>query len=396
MIAKLNFFPVDNGDMTLIELESGKTILIDVNIRGAADDSNDSTPDVARMLRSKLKPDSQGRLYVDVFLLSHPDQDHCRGLEKHFHLGSPDTYRKSEDKIFIREIWSSPMVFRRASRTLTLCEDAKAFNTEARRRVKYFRENYFAGVGDGDSEALLQAERIQIMGEDENGKTDDLGLILVKVGDLVTKVNGSFDSSMTARLLGPIPKFDSEEEEEALAKNRSSVILRFDLKSGINDAACRFLTAGDAEVAVWERLWIEHHQHPDWLQYDILQTPHHCSWRSLSHDSWRELDRQAKVSEYARQALSQARYGAVIVASCKPISANDSDPPCIGAKREYEAIAKGVSGSFKCTAEYPTKTSPRTMEFKIGADGPRLKSLMMGDLSSRSPGIITRQPQIHG
>ncbi|MBV6623157.1 MAG: metallohydrolase [Rivularia sp. (in: Bacteria)] len=388
MVATLNFFPVDNGDMTLIELESGKTILIDVNIRGAADDSNDSTPDVARMLRSKLKPDSQGRLYVDVFLLSHPDQDHCRGLEKHFHLGSPDTYRKSEDKIFIREIWSSPMVFRRASRTLTLCEDAKAFNTEARRRVKYFRENYFAGVGDGNS--------IQIMGEDENGKTDDLGHILVRVGELVTEVNRVADSGMTARLLGPLPKFDNEEQEEALAKNRSSVILRFDLKSGINHAACRFLAAGDAEVAVWERLWIEHYQHPDWLQYDILQTPHHCSWRSLSHDSWSESGRQAKVSEYARQALSQGRYGAVIVASCKPISANDSDPPCIGAKREYEAIAKNVSGSFQCTGEYPTKTSPRIMEFEIGRYGTRLKSLMMGDLSSRSPVIITQQPQSHG
>lgn len=388
MIAKLNFFPVDNGDMTLIELESGERILIDVNIRVAADESNDSTPDVVGMLREKLKRDRQGRLYVDVFLLSHPDQDHCRGLEKHFHLGSPDTYRKSEDKIFIREIWSSPMVFRRASRTLTLCEDAKAFNTEARRRVKYFRENYFAGVGDGD--------RIQIMGEDENGKTDDLGLILVKVGDLVTKVNGSFDSSMTARLLGPIPKFDSEEEEEALAKNRSSVILSFDLTGGGNNAACRFLTAGDAEVAVWERLWIEHHQHPDWLQYDILQTPHHCSWRSLSHDSWSELGTKAQVSFYAKQALSQGRKGAVIVASCKPISANDSDPPCIGAKREYEAIAKNVSGSFQCTGEYPTKTSPRIMEFEIGINGPRLRSLMMGDLSPRSPGIITRQPLGHG
>ncbi|MEL6458567.1 MAG: metallohydrolase [Cyanobacteria bacterium J06621_15] len=388
MVSQITFFPVDNGDMTLIELERGKTILIDVNIRAAADDSNDSTLDVVGMLREKLKRDWEGRLYVDVFLLSHPDQDHCRNLEKHFHLGSPDTYHESEDKIFIREIWSSPMVFRRASRTLTLCEDAKAFSSEARRRVKYFRKNGLSRIEDGD--------RIQIMGEDENGKTDDLGLILVKVGDLVTKVNGSFDSSMTARLLGPVAKFDSEEEEEALAKNRSSVILRFDLKSGTNNAACRFLTAGDAEVAVWERLWIEHHQHPDWLQYDILQTPHHCSWRSLSHDSWSELGTKAKVSEYARQALSQGREGAVIVASCKPISANDSDPPCTGAKQEYEAIAKGVSGSFKCTGEYPSKKSLRIMEFEIGRYGTRLKSLMMGDLSSRSPGIITRQPQSHG
>ncbi len=387
IISKIDFFPVDNGDMTLIELESGRTILIDVNIRAAADDSNDSTPDVVKMLRVKLKRDSQGRLYVDVFLLSHPDLDHCRGLDRHFHLGSPDTYSKSDDKIFIREIWSSPIVFRRASRILTLCEDAKAFNTEARRRVKYYRDNRLFGVGDGD--------RIQIMGEDENGKTDDLGSILVKIDGLVTKVNGVFDSSMTAQLLGPLPKSNNEEEEEALAKNRSSVILRFDIKVGGVDAACRFLTGGDAEVAVWERLWTEH-KNTDWLEYDILQAPHHCSWRSLSHDSWSDLGQKAQVSEDARSALSQGRDGAVIVASCKPISANDSDPPCIRAEREYEAIAKEASGSFKCTGEYPTKTSPGIMEFEIGQYGPRLKSQPTRGPIIYTSGAVGRQPLAHG
>jgi hypothetical protein len=385
MVAELTFFPVDNGDMTLIKLESGRTILIDVNIRGAADDPNDSTPDVAKMLREKLKRDSQRHLYVDVFLLSHPDQDHCRGLEKHFHLGSPDTYSKSDDKIFIREIWSSPIVFRRASRILILCADASSFSTEARRRVRYFREN--ALVEDGN--------RIQIMGEDENGKTDDLGSILVKVGELVTKVNGFVDSSMTAKLLGPLPKSDNEEEEEALAKNRSSVILSFDIKGGGVDGACRFLTGGDAEVAVWERLWTEH-QDSDWLEYDILQTPHHCSWRSLSHDSWSDLGSKAKVSEDARNALSQGRSGAVIVASCKPISANDSDPPCIRAKREYEAIAKEVSGEFLCTGEYPTKKSPDVMEFEIDRHGSRLKSKVMAGSLYSTGIIIGKQPFGHG
>ena len=35
MTATITFFPVDNGDMTLIELESGRKILMDVNIRVA-------------------------------------------------------------------------------------------------------------------------------------------------------------------------------------------------------------------------------------------------------------------------------------------------------------------------------------------------------------------------
>jgi Cft2 family RNA processing exonuclease len=75
--------------MTLIEFESGRKILIDVNIRTAADDQDDGTPDVAKMLRERLSKDAQGRQYVDAFLLSHPDQDHCAGLKNHFHLGLP-------------------------------------------------------------------------------------------------------------------------------------------------------------------------------------------------------------------------------------------------------------------------------------------------------------------
>jgi len=382
---QLLFFPVGNGDMTLVKLESGRTILIDVSIRVAADNPNEPTPDVAALLKETLKRDSQGRLYVDVFLLTHPDQDHCRGIARHFHLGPPETYSRSDNKIFIREIWSSPIVFRRASKILMLCEDAQVWATEARRRVKRFQEQGLV-VGDGD--------RIQILGEDENDKTDGLGSILIKVDQVITKVNGVTDSSMSARLLGPLPKSENEDEEKALAKNRSSVILQFELKiNGVT--ACYFLTGGDAEVAIWERLWRKH-QNTGWLTYDILQSPHHCSWRSLSNDSWSDLGEDAKVSEDARNALSQARPGARIIASCKPISPRDSDPPCIRADREYRAIAKSVSGEFKCTSEYPTKSNPDLMVFEITQHGPRLKSCLSSGPTIVLPGAVGRQPLGHG
>ena len=142
-------------------------------------------------LRDRLTRDCQGRLYVDVLLISHPDKDHCTGLKKHFHLGPPDDWSKTADKIFIRELWSSPMVFRRASCQHVLCEDAKAFNSEARRRVQRYRDTYGA-VTDGD--------RILILGEDEDGKTDDLGPILVKADATFSTVNGQYDWTMTARL----------------------------------------------------------------------------------------------------------------------------------------------------------------------------------------------------
>src|SRR4029077_788886 len=123
MSTTISFFSVDNGDMTLIKLGDAAetTVLIDCNIREAADDQEDDTLDVAADLRKRLKRDKKGRPYVDAFLLSHPDQDHCRGLERHFYLGAPGDYpddkkADSEKRILIREFWSSPIIFRRASK----------------------------------------------------------------------------------------------------------------------------------------------------------------------------------------------------------------------------------------------------------------------------------------
>src|SRR5262249_27586968 len=114
MTGSITFFPVSNGDMVLLRLDNDQRVLIDINIRGKADDENDDTPNVAEDLRSRLERDDQGRLYVDAFLLSHPHTDHITGLQNHFHLGPPDTWDEDDDKILIREMWSSPVVFRRA------------------------------------------------------------------------------------------------------------------------------------------------------------------------------------------------------------------------------------------------------------------------------------------
>jgi len=363
----ITFFPVGNGDMTLLKLGDSvrTTILIDCNIREAADDPDDDTRDVANDLRSRLARDDKGRPYVDAFLLSHPDADHCRGLCKHFYLGSsagyPDDKKPDGQKrIFIRELWSSPMVFRRASKNHVLCNDASAFNAEARRRVKVNREKGYP-VDPGD--------RILVLGEDEDGKTDDLSSILVKVDQEFDRVNGSHNNCFSAFLVAPIPKSD-DDTEDLLSKNHSSVILNIAL--GSNESSLnriKFLTGGDAEVDIWERLWGKHQDNPAPLEYDLLQTPHHCSWHSLSHDSWSELHDDAEVSEDARAALSQIRTGGLIVASSCPIDDDDDDPPCYGARLEYEAIVDDAGGTFYCTGEYPSEAEVAPLEFAVNGSG---------------------------
>ena len=128
MASTVTFFPVDNGDMTLIALADDITILIDINLRDRAKDEEDPSCDVIKELRKRLKEDGKGRPYVDVFLLSHADQDHCRGIGKHFHLGPLSDYdydppEGEKLKIVIREMWSSPMMFRGC--WAKRCEDAK-------------------------------------------------------------------------------------------------------------------------------------------------------------------------------------------------------------------------------------------------------------------------------
>ena len=377
--------------MTLIKLSDKTTILIDINLRESAEDDEDPSFDAAKGLRERLKKDDDGRPFVDVFLLTHPDQDHCRGLRKHFHLGSLNDYdhdppEGEELKIVIREIWSSPMVFRRASKNNPLCEDARGFNTEARRRVKLFRDNGFNMEGD----------RILIIGEDEEGKTEGLEPILVKLDEIFSTINGKINDHISMRVLGPFSIQEDSEEEERLRKNRSSVILQYSFVANGQDDACLFLTGGDAEVYIWEKLWGRKKSITSHIQYDLLLTPHHCSWHSLSYDS-RSEDDNPQVNQDAKLALSQARDGAFIVSSSKPIKDDKNDPPCWGAKMEYISILESGNGKFYCTGEHPNEEAPEPLIFKISKEGPQPPSKKSESITGAAVAAgSTKEPSYHG
>lgn len=380
MTARTTHFRVDNGDMTLIETENGRRILIDCNIRTAADDDDedDETADVATQLRDRLKRDGDGRLYVDAFLLSHPDEDHCRSLKRHFHLGPLSDWFKPDDKIVIREMWSSPIVFRRASKNHVLCDDADAWSSEARRRANQHKSLGYCPNG----------ERIKILGEDINGKTDDLTAILVKVDNEFTTIDGNPDWSFSARLIAPLPAAD-DEEEEVLSKNESSVVLNVQLRK-FGQSGANYLLGGDAEVAIWERIWKRNKNQASVLAYDVLLAPHHCSWHSLSWDSWSKNGEDAEVSPDARSALGQANDGAKILASSKEILDDENDPPCIRAKREYEAIVKDAKGEFRCIAD-GAGDDPYELEVTSGGVKPKAKTSV-----SVSRTGLGSQPYEHG
>lgn len=380
MTGKITHFRVGNGDMTLIVVDDADktTILVDCNICENNDEEEDR--DGRDELLARLQRDESNRPYVDVMVLSHPDQDHCRGLIDNFHLGPLSEYDDDGEKIVVREIWSSPLIFRRRSEDNPLCEDAIAWNTEAKRRVNWFRDNKPEEPDDGD--------RILILGGDEPGHIDGVEDLVIPAGAVFNKVRGKASDFIAVRLLAPLPA--EELEEEALDKNHSSIIMQMSLAASKNDETrTLYLTGGDAAVAIWKKLWSKYKKDKGALEYDLMLAPHHCSWGVISSEPYD--GGKGRADQEALNALGVIRNGGTIVSSSKAIEDDDDDPPCFGAKKEYEKIAGGADGSFLCTAD-----EAEPIEFNITNSGPqRAEKVKAAYISAGSTGAVST-PAKHG
>jgi len=150
--------------------------------------------------------------------------------------------------------------------------------------------------------------------------------------------------------------------------------------------------SGDAECLIWENLW-KKYKDTDRLKYDLLSVPHHCSWHSLSYDSRLECD-DPKVCKNAKNALSQKKSGARLIAQCKPIKNDDDDPPSKAAKDEYLTIV--TAASFICTDEYPNEGKAEPLEFNLTGEGPQQKGIKEKSKLSVAALASTKESYPHG
>lgn len=375
MADEVTYFPVGNADMTLLKLRDGTVVLIDCYLQEAA---TDTSPTVAKDLIDQLPKDAKKRPYVDIFILTHPDEDHCKGAKQYMHLGSPSDYddQSADKKIFIRQMWSSPLIFRRQSKSHKLCDDAQALNTEAKRRVQKYRDSTATSIS-----GMAEGEQIRLIGSD--WKRDDGSNRLADLDGIRTQVKGKISWSDDAGsplvevyVHGPLDPSEGESfasNEETLSKNGSSIILRWKVfaKAPNSFQYNALLFGGDAEVDIWDRLWRENIKDPEPLEYDVLLAPHHCSWGVLS--SGDATDSSSEVNPNARKALSQKRQGAKIFSSSKPIKNDKDNPPADRAKREYKSIVSG-DANFKCLGEYPKEAKPEPLKLTLSKDGTKIES----------------------
>lgn len=342
----LVFWPVGTGDSTTIVVKENEIIFqLDLHHLEKSEDSDDPAfPIVDELVR--LLPKKNGKPYLSVFALTHPDKDHILG------------FRELLKKVTIGEIWHTPRIFRDYEDENVLCDDAVSFHKEVhRRREAIIKDPMNVKAGD----------RVRVIGHDNiltedkykrfpRERTSVPGSLITKLDD--TDVSNSFEAFVHAPF-----KVDAAD-----TRNNTSLSLHVNLKEG--NLSGKALFFGDREYPTIKQIFdvtIEHNREK-YLKWDILLTPHHCSKKTMY---WTD---EGKEEETFKQDImnhfeNYQEFSCYIIASANAdFTDEDGDNPPHGkARKQYEKIVD--AGQFLCTHEYPSKEFPEPIVFELNPRG---------------------------
>lgn len=328
----IKYYPVGNGDCDLITIGgANKKMMFDCNFRQKAEEENEEMYDVLDdLLTNELTTKKCGLPLLDAFLLTHPDQDHCRSFADKFFLGDPEAVphsAKDDKKILIGELWYSPRVFEELSGELNA--DAKAFKKEAKRRMDLYKSNSNKADKDGN--------RIRIIGWTDNPDLKGLEDRIITPGNTISEVNGTSCRYFEMFIHAPF-KDDIEGEDRNMTSIASQ--LRFMSDKNKEDIARVFL-GGDTEWRVIQEI-MNKTSNDDYLKWDLMEAPHHCSYKFFADD--REDDPNLASLDF----LDKSEDGAFVVSSSKIVKKNSYNPPCQKAKNRY--TDRVGESNFFCTS----------------------------------------------
>lgn len=348
---KITFYPVKNGDTNLIEFSDGAIMLIDCKFRSEAEEDNDDYDVINDLLTNKLKTKEKGLPYLNAFVLTHPDQDHCLGFAKKFFLNknpetaAPTKEEKDSKLILVGELWYSPRVFTEHEDDLS--EDAKSFKKEAERRMKLWKNN--------DATKNKPGNRIRIIGysdvDDLNGIPDEC---ISAAGDEICKMDGKERTKYRFFIHSPF-----KNSIEGDSRNETSIVMQIRVDADGSKDAGKLFFGGDAEWRVWKKIQEKTSDIKN-LEWNLFEAPHHCSYTFFSDD------RDSEPEESSLNFLDNRVGNGYIVSSSKTIKKNNDNPPCQKAKNRYIQKLDDDDDYFKCTEENE-KQDP--VVFEIKSDG---------------------------
>lgn len=374
----IKFYPVGNGDCDLITIGgANKKMMFDCNFRQKAEENNEEMYDVLDdLLTNVLTTKRCGLPLLDAFLLTHPDQDHCRSFADKFFLGDPDSVpqsAKDDKKILIGELWYSPRVFEELSGELNA--DAKAFKKEAKRRMDLYKSDSNKADKDGN--------RIRIIGWTDNPELKGLENRIITPGNTISEVNGTSCRYFEMFIHAPF-KDDIEGED----RNMTSIVSQLRFKSDKNsDDIARIFLAGDTEWRVIEEI-MNKTSNDDYLNWDLMEAPHHCSYKFFADD------REDDPNQASLDFLDKSEESAFIVSSSKVIKKNSDNPPCQKAKNRY--TDRVGESNFFCTSGEKDNDTEAPITFDIEDGEVALREDEKKEKESRAAATKDTKPHFYG
>jgi hypothetical protein len=342
------FWPVGTGDSTTLVLKPGKIVMqIDIRHLEKADDPEEPEWPIINHLVTAL-PKKEGRPYLALFALTHPDKDHIQG------------FAELLKKVHIGEVWHTPKIFRSQADQESLCDDAKAFRNEVHRRRKAILKDP-GNIKSGDR--LLVIGHDDILGEDDYKDLPDS--CKSRPGEKVSSVDGNNLSKDFRAFIHALFKDDQDED-----KNNTSLSLNVVLWEG--EVYSQFFFFGDRQYRTIKQIFEITEKNTDnkpYLYWYVMLCSHHCSKAVMycqEENDKKETFKKDIMDYFEKYKIKEAGY--IVSSSHSKFTDGEGDnPPHKKARNRYEEIVK--TGYFICTHEYPQKKNPEPIVFTINSNG---------------------------
>jgi hypothetical protein len=363
----VTFYPVGNGDTSLIETKNVKFILMDFYQRPNSTDSTKPEFHVDAALRAKLA--AAGRDYFDVVAFTHADLDHINGSTEFFHLEHAKKYQ-GDGRIFIKELWVPAAMLLEIEDNNSEVEEFIVWGREARHRLKNKTGIKVFSNPEGLTDLITRWGM----------PVDDLAEFIIDAGTVLDTFNLEHDGVEFFIHSPFMQRCDESGADIKRVKNSAALVfnVRFNTEGQIYD----YLAIGDATACVLDDIVTitQLKNRPDRLQWDLLNIPHQCTYLALAdigNKSIYTTEPTAKVKEL----LNMGKKGSYMICSSEAFKSGTEaeaaiHPPHIQARRTYEAYLKAVGGrEFIVTGEHGDMKQPVPVVVQIQKSGLSIKAI---------------------
>jgi hypothetical protein len=342
---KLTFYPLDNADCCLIDLDGGEKLIFDFGDQRDLANSFDLRVDLTQTIRDNFAAAKKDT--ADVLVFTHLDRDHYNRASALFWLDHDKAYQ-GEGRIRIKELWVPA-----AAILDDECEDeGKVLQAEARHR-------------------LIEGAGIRVFAL-PNALEDWLSKRGVKVADRLScmvdagTIVPTFNLATHGVEFFVHSPFGHRIDEGSPPEERNAHAIMVQATFMVGKEQTKLLLASDLHADALEEIAqiTKSHGREERLEWDILKVPHHCSYRSLAEDGDKGVDKTVPLEEVAWIFEDQALPSGIVVCPSKPIPlfGDDVQPPHRQAANYYDGLP---DSEFVVTMQHPTKTAPKPLVIEI-------------------------------